>query len=120
MSHVKTLEAAMNRVPANAFFIVSAKLRDDNSEDGALWLEVLTTNRRDCVRVRHSDGDGVCLGLVGFERSLLSLQEKVVERLETLGYDIEKRELDPSAVFAYDGVSLARGRKKPTATNWDF
>lgn len=124
MSRVQNLEAAMNRVAANAVFVVRAVLRDDRAEDGdedgALWLEIVTVSRRDCVRVRHSDGDGVCLGFVGFQESLLSLQEKVAAKLDDWGYVVDQPIIYPGSAHPYDGVLLLRGRKRPTATNWDF
>lgn len=124
MSRVKTLEAAMNRVPAAAGFVVRAVLRgdrtDEGDEDGALWLEIVTVSRRDCVRVRHSDGEGVCLGFIGFQECLLSLQEKVAVKLNNWGYAVDQPIIDPVSAHAYNGVVLLRGRKRPTAANWFF
>lgn len=124
MSRVQNLEAAMNRVPTNAVFIVRAVLRDDRTEggeeDGALWLEVITASRHDNIRVRHRDGEGVCLGFIGFQECLLSLQEKVALKLENSGYVIERPFIHSASVHAYEGIILMRGHKRPTAANWNF
>lgn len=114
MSRVSNLATAIGRVPTGMPFTVRAVQKDIKSkasdEDGALFIHVRTSTRTDVIRVRERNGDGVCLGRVGFETHLPALQAVVVLKLKELGIEAMVPVLNPSVADGYNGVALAQGR----------